>query len=95
MSALDEVNFARIAAVAMAPNTALAESMPTIPPEVVAAIKAEAASLMWEWYHDHSDRIVAHVHMWFFARDVKVQDLHDVFVLLFGADPSVSNAANT
>ena len=91
MSALEDIDVGSVAALAMSPNAAadsFAKTGTAIPPEVVGAVKQEIGALFWRWYHDNADRKVAHVHVWFFSRDVYVRDLHDAFTLLFGAEPT-------
>lgn len=81
MSALSEIDFSTVAT-----QYGELSTKQDIPPEIVNAVKREVASLFWAWYHVNEDRKVAHVHVWFFSRDIFVKDLHDAFVLLFGPE---------
>lgn len=86
MSALQEIDVSSLAAAAKAENAT------AIPPEVVAAIKDEINVLFWRWYSKHQGDKVAHVHIWFFGRDIHVADLYNLFELLFGAAPAAPGA---
>lgn len=94
MSALTEINGNAIAAAA---QKDAAQDI-TIPPEVVAAVKTAVNREFWTWYHAHENDHVATVHFWLFQKDVRVSDLHNVFVLLFGGegeDQSVNRPPST
>lgn len=80
MSALTEVNGAAIAAAA---NNQDANG---IPPEIVAAVKSVVNAQFWKWYENNKGNTVTHVHFWLFTKEIKVNDLYEVFTLLFGAE---------
>lgn len=56
--------------------------------EIWAMISPAVAHFMWTWYHANIDRELFKVGFWFIHKTVHVSDLHGVFVLLFGADPT-------
>ena len=85
MSVLTEIDGGAISQAALQANGNTAQIV-TVPPEVVAAVKTVVNREFWKWYHAHENDHVATVHFWLFQKDVKVQDLHNVFVLLFGGE---------
>lgn len=81
MSALSEIDGRSIAA------KATSQQAETIPPEIVAAVKLEVNSLFWKWYREHENNHVVTVHLfWFVEKEIRVSDIHDVFVILFGPE---------
>lgn len=86
MSVLHEIDAAPVAAAAVSAQQGEGITLPSIPPEVVTAVKAGINSIFWKWYETHRDNTVAHVHFWIFTKELKVSDLQQVFTLLFGAE---------
>lgn len=82
MSVLSESSVNHVAA---AVNGGAAEDI-SIPPEVEQAVRLGINRLFWKWYEDHKDATVSHVHFWFFTREIKVSDLRELFLYLFGAE---------
>jgi hypothetical protein len=80
MSVLADSNAANIAAAAQGIDAATI----SIPPEVEAAVKKGINALFWRWYREHEGDTVTHIHFWFFQRELKVSDLHNLFGYLFG-----------
>jgi len=40
--------------------------------------------LMWDWFDKHQDNKVVKIKWWFIGKQVRVKDLREVFVLIFG-----------
>lgn len=50
----------------------------------VKEIRKELAFLFWGWYALHQDNKVIKVKIWFISRQIRLRDLRDVFVMIFG-----------
>lgn len=81
MSVLNEVDLSGVAAAAHSQEVT---TFPGIPDEARNAVRSAVASVFWEWFELHKGQAIAHVHFWLFSREVKVDDLREVFTLLFG-----------
>ena len=83
MSVLHEIDLSGVAAAAHEQDVT---TFPGLPPEVTSTIRSAIGRVFWEWFDLHREQPVAHVHFWFFSREVKVEDLREVFTLLFGPE---------
>lgn len=54
--------------------------------DVVGFVRTALAAEAWTWYHAHSEDTLFTVHKWVFTYTVKVKDLYEVMVMLFGED---------
>lgn len=75
MSALRELDLRAVRAVA---ETASASD--TI-------LRAAVGAAFWRWFHNNKARRLK-VRVWLFRPSVRVEALRELFVLLFGADPT-------
>lgn len=51
-------------------------------------IRSTLNMLFWSWYATNEDRKLTTVKWWIISKTVYVKDLHDVFALLFGPQPT-------
>jgi hypothetical protein len=59
-----------------------------IPPAIVELARREFAHAFWEWFRLNQNRRLFKIKVWFISKSVYVRDLHDVFEMLFGPEPS-------
>jgi hypothetical protein len=46
------------------------------------------AGYFWVWFHNHRNETIIKKHLLVFNVTIKVKDLHSLFVLLFGQEPT-------
>lgn len=59
-----------------------------ITPAVWEDLKPIIAMFFWKWYDGHKDLVLLNVGWWFINVKIKVQDLDNLFALLFGPEPT-------
>lgn len=61
-----------------------------IPDWVKPMIQSAVAKFFWAWYHLHENDKIVSIGWWFIKKTVRVKDIHGIFVLLFGPEPTES-----
>ena len=60
---------------------------------ISASVRQAFAAQLWGWIHANADREVYTLRLWVITKTLRVRDLHPVFTLLFGPDPSLARGA--
>lgn len=53
-------------------------------PQLRDGIRSIMAREFWNWFHQHQDDKVTTIKVWFLSKTVRVRDLRQIFVMLFG-----------
>ena len=53
--------------------------------DVLDWFRSVTAVKMWEWYDEHRDEVIFEVGVWFLKYRVRIRDVKQLFVILFGA----------
>lgn len=59
-------------------------------PGLPAGIKDLFAASLWKWIHENQDREIYKAKVWVITKTFRVSDLHPVFEMLLGPDPTTN-----